>query len=92
MKKLSNLLQDMSWNLGKIAIYIFLIKNILLNDQCPLNPSEEMKTNIQTFMDMLESYGKETTIAQIYVTGGRKRRSKKTRKTRKTRRRRTRKH
>ena len=66
------------------------IKNILLNDQCPLNPSEEMKTNIQTFMDMLESYGKETTIAQIYVRGGRKRRSKKTRKTRKTRRRRTR--
>jgi hypothetical protein len=70
------------------------IKNILLNDQCPLNPSEEMKTNIQTFMDMLESYGKETTIAQIYVTGGRKRRSKKTKKPkRRTRRtRRTRKH
>ena len=68
------------------------IKNILLNDQCPLNPSEEMKTNIQTFMDMLESYGKETTIAQIYVTGGRKRRSKKTKKPKRRRTRRTRKH
>jgi hypothetical protein len=68
------------------------IKNILLNNQCPLNPSEEMKTNIQTFMTMLESYGKETTIAQIYVRGGRKRRGKKTKKPKRRRTRRTRKH
>ena len=68
------------------------IKNILLNDQCPLNPSDQMKTNIQTFMNMLESYGKETTIAQIYVRGGRKRRSKKTKKPKRQRTRRTRKH
>jgi len=68
------------------------IKNILLNDQCPLNPSDQMKTNIQTFMGMLESYGKETTIAQIYVRGGRKRRNKKTKKPKRRRTRRTRKH
>ena len=68
------------------------IKNILLNDQCPLNPSEEMKANIQKFIDMLKSYGEETTIAQIYVSGGRKRRSKKTRKPKRRRTRKTRKH
>jgi hypothetical protein len=68
------------------------IKNILLNDQCPLNPSDQMKTNIQTFMGMLESYGKEITIAQIYGRGGRKRRSKKTKKPKRRRTRRTRKH
>jgi hypothetical protein len=68
------------------------IKNILLNDQCPLNPSDQMKTNIQTFMGMLESYGKEITIAQIYGRGGRKKRSKKTKKPKRRRTRRTRKH
>lgn len=29
------------------------IKNILLNDQCPLNPSDQMKTNIYGYVRIL---------------------------------------
>jgi hypothetical protein len=60
------------------------IKNILVNDECPLNPTEEMIDNVDKFTDMLENYENQyITIDEIYNQDAGKRR-KKTRKSRKT--------
>ena len=56
------------------------IKNILVNDECPLNPTEEMIDNVDKFTDMLENYeNRDITIDEIYNQEAGKRR-KKTRK------------
>jgi hypothetical protein len=60
------------------------IKNIIVNDECPLNPTEEMIDNVDKFTDMLEnSENRDITIDEIYNQDAGKRR-KKTRKSRKT--------
>jgi hypothetical protein len=57
------------------------IKNILVNDECPLDPTEEMINNMEKFTDMLENYeNRDITIDKIYNQEAGKRR-KKTRKT-----------
>jgi hypothetical protein len=56
------------------------IKNILVNDECPLDPTEEMINNMEKFTDMLENYeNRDITIDKIYNQEAGKRR-KKTRK------------
>ena len=61
------------------------IKNILKNDECPIDPTEQMIDNVDKFTDMLEnSENPDITIDEIYNQGAGKRR-KKTRKARKTR-------
>jgi hypothetical protein len=56
------------------------IKNILLNDECPLDPTEEMIDDADKFTDMLENYeNRDITIDEIYNQEAGKRR-KKTRK------------
>jgi hypothetical protein len=56
------------------------IKNILVNDECPLDPTEQMNDDADKFTDMLEKYeNPEITIDEIYNQGAGKRR-KKTRK------------
>ena len=61
------------------------IKNILVNDECPIDPTEQMIDNVDKFTDMLEnSENPDITIDEIYNQGAGKRR-KKTRKARKTR-------
>ena len=61
------------------------IKNILENDECPLDPTEQMNNDVDKFTDMLENYeNPDITIDEIYNQSAGKRR-KKTRKTRKTR-------
>lgn len=60
------------------------IKNIIVNDECPLDPTEEMIDNVDNFTDMLENYeNRDITIDEIYNQSAGKRR-KKTRKTRKS--------
>jgi hypothetical protein len=60
------------------------IKNIIVNDECPLNPTEEMIDNVDKFTDMLENFeNRDITIDEIYNQDAGKRR-KKTRKSRKT--------
>jgi len=60
------------------------IKNIIVNDECPLDPTEEMINNMENFTDMLEnSENRDITIDEIYNQDAGKRR-KKTRKSRKT--------
>ena len=61
------------------------IKNILENDECPLDPTEQMNNDVEKFTDMLENYeNPDITIDEIYNQSAGKRR-KKTRKTRKSR-------
>jgi hypothetical protein len=56
------------------------IKNILVNDECPLDPTEQMNDDADKFTDMLENYeNPDITIDEIYNQGAGKRR-KKTRK------------
>jgi hypothetical protein len=56
------------------------IKNILVNDECPLGPTEQMINNVDNFTDMLEnSENRDITIDEIYNQEAGKRR-KKTRK------------
>jgi hypothetical protein len=56
------------------------IKNILVNDECPLDPTEQMINNVDKFTDMLEnSENRDITIDEIYNQEAGKRR-KKTRK------------
>lgn len=56
------------------------IKNILVNDECPLGPTEQMINNVDKFTDMLENSEKpDITIDEIYNQDAGKRR-KKTRK------------
>ena len=60
------------------------IKQFLKDDECPLNPTEEMNNDADKFTDMLENYENQyITIDDIYNQGAGKRR-KKTRKSRKT--------
>ena len=60
------------------------IKNIIVNDECPLDPTEEMIDNVDNFTDMLENYeNPDITIDEIYNQDAGKRR-KKTRKSRKS--------
>jgi hypothetical protein len=64
------------------------IKNIIVNDECPLNPTEEMIDNVDKFTDMLEnSENRDITIDEIYNqdAGKRRKKTRKTRKSRKTR-------
>jgi len=53
------------------------IKDMLMKQECPLNPSETMKSDIKELMDMMEKYG-PVTINELYPKGGRKRRSRRT--------------
>jgi hypothetical protein len=56
------------------------IKNILENDECPLDPTEQMNNDVDKFTDMLENYeNPDITIDEIYNQSAGKRR-KKTRK------------
>jgi len=56
------------------------IKNILVNDECPLDPTEEMIDDVEKFTGMLENYeNRDITIDEIYNQSAGKRR-KKTRK------------
>ena len=56
------------------------IKNILVNDECPIDPTEQMINNVDKFTDMLENYENPgITIDKIYNQDAGKRR-KKTRK------------
>ena len=56
------------------------IKNILVNDECPLDPTEQMNDDADKFTDMLEKYENPyITIDEIYNQDAGKRR-KKTRK------------
>ena len=56
------------------------IKNILKNDECPIDPTEQMINNVDKFTDMLENYENQyITIDEIYNQDAGKRR-KKTRK------------
>jgi hypothetical protein len=60
------------------------IKNILVNDECPIDPTEQMINNVDKFTDMLENYENPgITIDTIYNQDAGKRR-KKTRKSKKT--------
>ena len=60
------------------------IKNIIVNDECPLDPTEEMIDNVDNFTYMLENYeNPDITIDEIYNQDAGKRR-KKTRKSRKS--------
>ena len=63
------------------------IKNIIVNDECPLDPTEEMIDNVDNFTYMLENYeNPDITIDEIYNQDAGKRRKKtiKSRKTKKT--------
>jgi len=43
------------------------IKNIIVNDECPLDPTEKMINNMEKFTDMLENYeNRDITIDEIY--------------------------
>jgi hypothetical protein len=56
------------------------IKNILVNDECPLDPTEQMNNDADDFVNMLENYeNPDITIDEIYNQDAGKRR-KKTRK------------
>ena len=56
------------------------IKNILKNDECPLDPTEQMIDDAEKFTGMLENYeNRDITIEEIYNQSAGKRR-KKTRK------------
>ena len=60
------------------------IKQFLKNDECPLDPTEQMNDDADKFTDMLENYENQyITIDEIYNQGAGKRR-KKTRKSRKS--------
>jgi len=64
------------------------IKNILENDECPLDPTEQMNNDVDKFTDMLENYeNPDITIDEIYnqSAGKRRKKTRKTRKSRKTR-------
>ena len=63
------------------------IKNILKNDECPLDPTEQMNDDADNFANMLEnSVNPGITIEEIYnqEAGKRRKKSRKTRKSRKT--------
>jgi hypothetical protein len=53
------------------------IKDMLMKQECPLNPSETMKSDVKELMDMMEKYG-PVTMNELYPKGGRKRRSRRT--------------
>lgn len=53
------------------------IKDMLMKQECPLNPSETMKSDVKEVMEMMEKYG-PVTMNELYPKGGRKRRSKRT--------------
>ena len=55
------------------------IKDMLMKQECPLNPSETMKSDVKELMDMMEKYG-PVTMNELYPKGGRKRRSRGTKK------------
>ena len=65
------------------------INNILVDDKCPLNPTQQMIDNVNKFTGMLENYENQyITIDKILYDkqeAGKRRRSKKIRKTKKTR-------
>ena len=64
------------------------IKNILVNDECPLDQTEEMIDDAEKFTGMLENYeNRDITIEEIYnqSAGKRRKKTRKTRKSRKTR-------
>lgn len=64
------------------------IKNILVNDECPIDPTEQMIDNVDKFTGMLENCeNPEITIDEIYnqEAGRRRKKTRKSRKTRKTR-------
>ena len=63
------------------------IKNILVNDECPLDPTEQMIDNVDKFTGMLENCeNPEITIDEIYnqEAGRRRKKTRKSRKTKKT--------